>query len=88
VKKFFIMVLSVYGLIGSFTMVISGLSLSAYYSFGPGAIWEIGFFASSIGLFVAVFFSVLRILTWPFGLYILFTNPSGFLSWLFYLWYQ
>ena len=69
--------------------IVSFISLGSsvfFYGFGPGAIWEIGFVASIIGMLVAWFFAFLRLVTWPYGLYILVTNPDGFFPWLFYLW--
>ena len=72
---------------GMITSAISAVSTSIFYAFGPGAIWHIGFVAWMIGGVSGLFFSVLRVATWPYGIYVLITNPDGFFPWLFYHWY-
>ena len=73
--------------IGSFPAVISTFSCLIYYGFGPGAVWNIGFTASAFGLFFSLLYSMLRVVTWPFGVFVLIVNPGLFFPWLFYLWY-
>ena len=73
---------------GGITGSISLGSTAIFYGFGPGAVWNIGFFAWIIGGVAGVFFSILRVATWPYGLYVLITNPDGFFPWLFFHWYQ
>jgi hypothetical protein len=77
-----------YGAVGATMTSVSILSCGAYYSWGPGAFWNIGFFPWLFGGVIGLFSAMLRMLTWPYGLYILITNPDGFFPWLFYLWYS
>ena len=67
---------------------ISMCSTVIFYSFGPGAVWNVGFIAWIYGGVVGLFSSLLRVATWPYGFYILINNPDGFLPWLFFHWYQ
>jgi hypothetical protein len=87
-KSFITKVLRVYFGVGSVVASISAASAVVYCGFGPGAFWEIGFIASMLGFVVGVFMAMTRVVLWPFGLYVLVTNPSGFFPWLFYLWYH
>ncbi len=87
-KSFITKVLTVYFIIGSVVAGVSGTSAAIYYGFGPGAFWEVGLIASTVGLVIGELSALFRILAWPFGLYVLISNPSGFFPWLFYLWYH
>ena len=77
-----------YGIPGAVVASISMISNVVFYTIGPGAIWNIGFVESVLGVIIGMFGAFLRMLTWPYGLYVLFTDPGGFFPWLFYLWYQ
>lgn len=77
-----------YLLIGAVVGSISIGSTAIFYSFGPGAVWNIGFFAWIIGGVMGLFGSFLRAVIWPYGLYVLINNPDGFFPWLFFHWYQ
>ena len=81
-------VLGTYLFFGVSVAFVSMGSTAVYYGFGPGAIWNIGFFAWIVGGVLGMWFSFLRVVTWPYGLYVLINNPDGFFPWLFYLWYQ
>ena len=78
----------IYFVIGVVISSITFASSWAFYTFGPRAIWNIGYFDAFAGLISSLFMSVPRIVLWPYGLYILVTDPSGFLPWLFYVWYS
>jgi hypothetical protein len=80
-------VATVYLLIGAGVASISMCSTAVYYGFGPGAIWNLGFVAAGIGLIIGGFFSLLRVVSWPYGVYVLISDPDGFFPWLFYIWY-
>lgn len=77
----------IYLLIGGVTASLSMCSNVIYYGFGPGAIWNIGFVAI-LGGAIGTFMAFIRVITWPYGIYVLISNPDGFFPWLFYLWYQ
>ncbi|MBL6934280.1 MAG: hypothetical protein ISR48_02600 [Alphaproteobacteria bacterium] len=77
-----------YFLIGAGIASISMCSAAVYYGFGPGAFWNLGFGTSIIGFALGVFFAFLRGAVWPYGIYVMIQDPSEFLPWLFYLWYQ
>ena len=73
--------------IGFIFGLISFISNIVYYSWGPGAIWNIGFIAGSVGFAIGALFSILRVILWPFGIYLVVTGQAGFFEWLFYQWY-
>lgn len=77
-----------YGYIGAIFGSISMCSAAVFYAFGPGAIWNLGVVECFLGLFVATGLAFFRVAIWPYGVYVLITNPDAFLRWLFYLWYQ
>jgi hypothetical protein len=74
--------------VGVVFFFLSEVSASIYYLVGPGAIWNIGLIESLSGWFFASFYSVARILIWPYGLYLVITTDMTFLQWLFYVWHQ
>ncbi len=74
--------------IGVMTASLSMCSNVVFYAFGPGAIWNVGFVAAGLGIFIGTFMSFLRVVIWPYGIYVLINDPDGFFPWLFYLWYQ
>ena len=73
--------------IGLFFGCISFTSNILFYSFGPGAIWNIGIFAGSVGFVIGAFSSALRVILWPYGIYLVINDQAGFFEWLFYQWY-
>jgi hypothetical protein len=80
--------LAIYVAVGGCVATVSFLSNFLFYFMGPGAIWNKGFLETSVGLILGVFFSLLRVVTWPYGAYVLFNNPDGFLPWLLFPWYN
>jgi hypothetical protein len=78
---------TVYFGIGAGFATITMFSVAVYYGIGPGAIWNLGFVATVIGLLVGLSQSLIRVVSWPYGVYVLINNPDGFFPWLFYLWY-
>lgn len=80
--------IDIYLIIGSLVACISFFSAVAYYGFGPGAIWEIGILPSLLGAGSAVFYALLRIAVWPYGIYQVATGEATFFGWLFYLWHM
>ena len=82
------LIAGIYFGIGGIVASISLGSTAIFYTFGPGAIWNIGFIAWWVGGFLGVVGSFFRLVTWPYGIYVLVQDPAGFFPWLFYLWYQ
>ena len=78
----------IYLMVGTPVAGISLLSNIIFYTIGPGAMWHLGFIESSMGLFIGLFSSFLRVVTWPYGAYVLFNNSDGFLPWLLFPWYN
>lgn len=78
----------IYLVIGTVTASLSMCSNVIYYGFGPGAIWNIGFVTSIVSAVIGAFMAFIRVITWPYGIYVLISNPDGFFPWLFYLWHQ
>jgi hypothetical protein len=81
------MVGATYLALGGITASLSMLSTSIYFALGPGAFWNIGFVPWILGWVFGIFGSILRMVTWPYGLYVLINNPDAFFPWLFYHWY-
>lgn len=78
----------IYLIVGTLIAAVTFFSAVAYYGFGPGAIWKIGVLPSLLGVGSAIFYALLRVVVWPFGLYQLLAGEAGFFEWLFYLWYM
>lgn len=72
--------------IGGLVAALSVGSAAVFYSFGPGAIWSIGFLSWITGAILSFLFAMLRFITWPFGVYSTFATDQSFWAWLFYLW--
>jgi len=77
-----------YGIIGAGVASVSMMSTLTYYGFGPGAFWNLDFGTSLIGVLIGIGNSFLRVITWPYGIYVLTQDPSSFFPWLFYHWYS
>ncbi len=72
-------------------VVVASVSLCStliYYCFGPGAFWNLDFGTSLLGILTGGFYAFLRVITWPWGIYVLIENPSDFFPWMFYHWYS
>lgn len=74
--------------IGGIISGVSFVSAAIYYSFGPGAFWNLGLGTSAAGFMFAAFFAFLRAFIWPLGIYQVLTAKVGLFPWLFYVWHQ
>ena len=80
-------IVAIYLGIGAVLFFVSFISAMIFYSFGPGAFWNIGFISSFVSFWVALWFGFTRVFLWPLGVYAMVTTDLGFFQWLFYIWY-
>jgi hypothetical protein len=76
------------GLGSPFTMV-SMYSCTIYYSVGPGALWNVGLFHSSVGWLIGMLSAALRMVTWAMLILVWYQQGwEEFWRALFYVWYH
>lgn len=87
-KKLIRDTISTYLTIGGFFAIIKMFSAMAFFSAGPGALWNVGFGNFFLGLFFAMGGALLTAVTWP--IIVVIALQHGFqAAWklVFYLWY-
>jgi len=71
---------------GIFSFLTAG-STVIFYTIGPGALWNIGFFACLLGFSIGIVTAMLRFIIWPYVFYVTLGTDQSLQHWLFYLWY-